>query len=449
MGHIQTFDELIAFFLRRKWLILAIALIGAALSVAVAKMRPDSYEAAAVIQIEAPAVGQVADPGAPTGRSTADLLQAVEQRLTSRENMMAVIERHRLFADLPGLTADQKIALLRQSVTFQSVASAGAAAFGAPAQVSAMIISARSGDAEQAARVANDFAQSLLDEGTASQTARARETLAFYQEDARRIEADMAALDSEVAAYRAAHADSLPAVRDARQEELTGIDTDLRAVERDLAGLNGEKAVAERQGTTRFTDQRRLDELNAQISVAEAQRDALASRREAIQQSLSSVAEVDRVLSGYDRRAQQLQAQYEVASRRLAEADASSRLTDRRQAERITLLERAVTPDVASSSGGKKIVMAGVLGSLIAGAVLAFLIEWLHPVVRTADQMERELGLRPVVSIPEIAVARPRRRGGKVRLLDDPQKSPPGLPGFAMMAAGATLFLVAAAAVIG
>lgn len=425
MGHIHSFDELAAFLLRRKWLILAVAMIGAALSVYAASLKRPYYEAAAVIQIEAPAVDQATDPTAPAPQSTADLLQSVEQRLTSRENMLEVIQRHGLYADLPALTPDQKIALLRQSVFFQSIASAGASAYGGAQRVSAMIITASSSDAELAARIANDFAQGLLDEGNASQTARARETLAFYTGESKRVEADIAALDAEVAAYRAAHADSLPGARDARQEEMTGIDGDLRAIDRDLAGMNGQKALLERDGTTRFTEQRQMEELRNNISVAEAQRAALSERKEAIQKSLAAAAEVDQVLSGYDRRAQQLQAQYAVVSRRVAEADTASRLTDRRQTERITLLERATRPDDPVSGGRKKIAMAGAAASVIAGVVLAFLFELMRPVIRTADQMERELNLRPVVSIPELSLSRaPRRKKGEARLIDDPQKAP-------------------------
>lgn len=408
MGHIQTIGELIAFLLRRWFMIAVIAMAGIAFSLFMASKMPSTYESAAVIQVEGPSVERSGDAGrGAAGQSTTEMLQSIEQRLTTRENMMAVIQRHALYADAPGLTIDQKIALLRRSITFQGVASGLNQVYGGNQQVSAMVISASSGDPEQAARIANDFAQSLLDESNASQTARTRETLVFYNEESRRIETELTALEAEVASYRAAHASSLPAARESRLDESSGLETDLRAVERDLAGLMGQKTLVERTGLTRITDQRQLETLNTQITVAEAQRDALLARKAELQTSEADAAEVDRVLAGFGRRGAQLQAQYEVVSRRVAEAETSSRLADSQQSERISLLERAIAPQQPSSGSGRKIAAAGVLGSVLMAVFAAFALELLRPVVRTAEQMERELALRPVISIPEI---RGRRR---------------------------------------
>ena len=47
-------------------------------------------------------------------------------------------------------------------------------------------------------------------------------------------------------------------------------------------------------------------------------------------------------------------------------------------------------------------VAAGAIAGLLGGLFLAFLIDMLKPVIRTSAQMERELGLRPVIALPEI-----------------------------------------------
>ncbi|MFD1807704.1 hypothetical protein ACFSHQ_04625 [Gemmobacter lanyuensis] len=89
----------------------------------------------------------------------ARLLQTIEQRLTTRDALLAVMDRHGLFTDAPGMSVEQKLFALRSAVTFQSIASASQQTFGQPTSVSALLITARLGTAEQAARVANDFAQ--------------------------------------------------------------------------------------------------------------------------------------------------------------------------------------------------------------------------------------------------------------------------------------------------
>ena len=69
-----------------------------------------------------------------------------------RGYLAAVIDRHGLYSDLPALSMDERIALLRRNVTFQAIAAAGNAPYAPATQISAIIISARSGDAALGAR---------------------------------------------------------------------------------------------------------------------------------------------------------------------------------------------------------------------------------------------------------------------------------------------------------
>ena len=78
------------------------------------------------------------------------------------------------------------------------------------------------------------------------------------------------------------------------------------------------------------------------------------------------------------------------------------RLEQAQQAERFTLLERALVPQYALGSGGKKLALLGSVASLFGALLLAFGLDLLHPVVRSSAQMERQLGLRPVIAIPEL-----------------------------------------------
>ena len=50
MGQIQSLEDLLNFLTRRRWLIMAVAALGIVLAAIYAKSRPDSYEAAAVIE---------------------------------------------------------------------------------------------------------------------------------------------------------------------------------------------------------------------------------------------------------------------------------------------------------------------------------------------------------------------------------------------------------------
>ena len=54
----------------------------------------------------------------------------------------------------------------------------------------------------------------------------------------------------------------------------------------------------------------------------------------------------------------------------------------------------------------KKRAVMGAAASLMLGLAVAFLLELRRPVIRTARQMERETGLVPVVSIPQVGRAK-------------------------------------------
>lgn len=399
MGHIQTLDDLISFLIRRRMIIIAITILGVALSVLVAKSRPKTYETAAVIQVLSPVVEEGTE-GQAVG--SAEQLQIIEQQLTTREALISLMERHGVFADLPGLTLDQKVGLLRSSVSFQQIASAAPQTFGTAPRVSALIITVRMGDPEQAARVANDFAQSMLDMGSAGQSNRAETNFRFFQEDEARLRQAIEAQEDEIATFRNANAEALPGIENARQDELVSVESDLRGLDQSIVALTSEQAVIQSQVTIRATDTRRLEEIASALAQFQAQRAALAERQATIAAAMSQTPEVERTLRGFERNLQQLQDQYNVVSRRLAEAETDLRIATQQQDERFSLLERAITPEFALGGGAKKLAAAGAVASLLAAIGIAFLVDLVRPVVRTEAQMIRELDLRPVVSIPEI-----------------------------------------------
>ena len=406
MGPIQSVEELISFLLRRWRLIAFVAVVGAVLSLMVAKSQTSVYEATAVLQIEAP---RIQDERATAGSSAAQQLQLIEQRLMVRENLIAVIERNGLFADLPDSMLTTKVNILRQATTIQSVAGVPGGSFGSGPSVSAIIVTVRLGDPVQAADVANDFAQSVLDQSTTAQAERTRETVAFFKAEEQRLGEEMAALDAEITAYKNENLDALPSRMDLRRDELASLRTNLDAVDNSIAILEGERTTLGAAQPVREVARRRIAEIETQISVLQSQRQGLDLQRRALDAVMARAPEVEMALGAFDRRQQQVQDRYAVVSRRLAEAETDQRLQSNEQAERFGLLEPAIVPEYAMGSGKKKIAVMGVAASLGLGLMLAFLREMWHPVIRTSAQMERTLGIRPIVAIPDVPKHRPRR----------------------------------------
>lgn len=452
MGQIQSIEEFISLLLRRRWLIIAITLLGMISAVAYAKSRGDIYEATAVIQVEVPTV--VGTGGASSGQApasvAAQMLQTIEQRLTTRDALSKVIERHGLFADAAALPQDTKLFTLRQAITFQAVDSAAGQGFGQARAISAIIIRAQWDTADMAARLANDFAQSTLDQSSSGQKERADENVAFFREEEARIWAEIAAVEAEVAAYKTENANVQPELQATRQDELVNLETELRRIDQDYVALQGQRDQINSKENKRETDRRQLADLDNQLAVMDAQIASIIAQRAEVEAALAASPEVEREIAAYDRKLRQLQDQTAAITQRLTEAETSQRLAERQQAERFTMLERAITPEYSLGGGRKKIAMAGSVAALIAGIVLAFLLDLLFPVVRTPAQMERQLDLLPVISIPEI-----RKPRGSVATLMQPFIDQPkeavfmGIPRYAVMGAAAMVAVLLVAAVLG
>lgn len=447
MGQIQSIEDLLNFLWRRRFTIFAVAVLGCVIAAIYAKTRPDSFESTAAIQVQG---AQVGSDGAATG--SAQVLQSIEQRLTTRDALLEMIARHGLYADLAALSDEEKVALLRGSVAFQAIESAAPASFGQPAQISAILITARYGTAEGAARIANDFAQGVLDMSASGQLDRARETYAFYLEEQARLSGQIAALESQIADYKNSNADALPTQAEIRREELVSVQNDLRALDQQMVALQEEQRQLAARGDLRATERRRLDELNSQIAVLTEQIAALHDRRDAAQAAIGRLPEVERGLSGMERELALQQAALTAATTRLAEAETAQRLAERQQGERFALLDRAVTPEYPLNSNGKKLFAAGALASVIMGIGIGFVLDLMRPVVRTSAQMERQLGLRPVIAIPELDFGGIRRRTArhekalaKARALG---RRLAAVPPFLLVCAGLTLALLTASAFV-
>lgn len=400
MGPIQTFADLLGLLRRRRLMIAVIVLLGAVLSVLAGLARPKVYTAWAVIQVESPVIaGQDGTPGTQSAR----LLQVLEQQLTTRENMLAIAARHGLFADVPGLADGQKVTLLRQSISFESVASVGQP--GGHSGVSALLISTRLPDADQAARVANDLAQSVLDLAAERQSGRALENVEFFRVEEARVSQEILALEAEIAAWHSTN--PLPRASDSASDRIA-LESSLRGVTQEALAVEAERAALQAKDRLRETDRRRIEELSLRSDVLQSQKAALETQLAEIQERAARTPEAERTRASYDRRLELLQAQLEMITARKTDAETAWRLEQENRSEHFSMLERAIVPEFPVGGGGRKIAMAGTLASLFAAIGLAFLLDLINPVLRSAAQMERELGIRPVITLPELPVRKRR-----------------------------------------
>ena len=127
-------------------------------------------------------------------------------------------------------------------------------------------------------------------------------------------------------------------------------------------------------------------------------------RKDELATSLETSPAIERKLGAYERQLQQLRGELNAISSRRTEAEVGFRLENGRQSERLTVIERAVLADYPITGSRKRVALLGSAMSLLLAFALAYGLELRTPVLRTAQQMKREIGFGPVVSIPQMQV---------------------------------------------
>jgi len=333
-------------------------------------------------------------------------LQLIEQRLMARDNLLALISEFDIYADLAELRSSEKVNLLRESVRIKGVAAAREG-YSDDGTISVLTISAKMDSPEQAQQVAHELARQTIELSANTRIAQARETLDFFVLQEEKLSARVAVLTSRITAFRNKYEVSVPGGVEFRRSEIATINAAILEIARQSITLQREIDAVDRT-TRQATAARIVADLQSQIDNLDAQRTMLAGRKIELAESIETTPEIQRELGTFERQLEQLQSQLIETSLRRTEADIGFRLESQRQSERLTVLEPALLPDFPVTSSRKRIALLGAAISIGSAFVLALLMEIRNPVIRSAAQMQRELGFAPVVSIPVLEVSTKR-----------------------------------------
>ncbi|MGY6535716.1 MAG: hypothetical protein ACXIVG_10260 [Pararhodobacter sp.] len=407
MGPIQSLHELKSWLRRRARLIVLIMVLGAVAGVFAASRTERVYSATAVLQVINPII---AGEGGAIGPSSAlRRVQIIEQRLMTRENLLALADRHGLFTDLP-LTQNELVAAMRASVRIESITAAqGGAMTARDGSLSAIIISAHLDEPFLAATVANELAEALVLESSAAAQAGIQRALLFFQQEESRLMQEIAELETQIMDFRTENEAVMPSSLLIRREELGRLEDGLLRIERELSQMRAERSVLEAD-SGRALSRRRIAELDDLIAQRAAEEVLVAERVATLESLMQRAPAAERELGSLQRRMEQLQSQLSAAAQARREAEIGQRIEMDQQSERFVMLEAATPPDYPESRSRRVVAMLGVVAGLLGGLGLAYVIEAMHPVLRTADRMERELQLRPAISIPLNSPPLERRR---------------------------------------
>lgn len=391
MTQIQTFPDLIGALRRRLWLIILVTLLGSAIAVFVLSKRDHIYEATAVVQIESPRVVQ-----APGGTDTTNTLVAnaeqriklIEQRLMSRDSLLALIEKYNLFADTPAMSQAEKLLILRKSTRISEVRSRPRT-YGLPAIPTGLHITAQNNDPQLAADLANELTDFVMEENRLRRLNKAQETAAFLSAEETRVTQQIVDVEGRLASFKSANAQALPDILPILISQKASLGEDLLAIERELITLD-------------TSSRQRAGIANQQRNLLKEQRQLINKRTAEIDAALASAPTVEKELNDLNRELRILQDRQTAITIRRADAEMTRALESSQQSERFVTLERAIPPEQPISTSRKKIAVAAAVGSLLLGAMLALALEVMFPRIYTAEHVERTIGAAPIVSIPRL-----------------------------------------------
>jgi len=391
-------SNIIALLRRRGWIIALVLILGLPAVVLYALSRPLLFEATAVIQIESPQVTPTLT-GAATATPTQNRLELIEQKLMSRDSLVVMINEFGLFPPVAGeeVSLTEQVSTLRESVSIIKLVDP-TQSWRPDVQPSGLAITVRLGDPQQAADVANAFLANILNEAQSRSEGRAARTLDFFVAEEARVGAEIAALETSFARFKEQNAAALPGGLESQRTQM------LRLVELRIA-MDQQIIVLQTN-----SDRLRVEEVTRQTTLLEQQRALIAQNIAAIQTALDAAPEVERQFSAFERELAQLQEEFRMVTTRRSEAAMNQLLESQDQSERFEVLETALLPEFPVSASRRKLAAAGGVVVGIVALALALAVEFLNPAIRTAAQLERQLGVQPVVVIPVLRTVETLRR---------------------------------------
>lgn len=417
MGPIYTWQDFLDMTQRRLVVILLVIVLGCIGSFYWAMSYVHLYESSEVIQVEQPKINDELARSTVEG-SSARRLQLIQQQLMARASLEKIIEKYNIYSNLTALKPSEKVQLLRESVSINGVAAAREG-FEDDGTISVLTITVQMEEAQLARDVTHEFAEQTRALMSAQRREQTELTLAFFEQQEQVVLDNIASLEAGLEAYRLENDLTLEGGIEFRMNEMAQLNEAILSLDREIISVQLARSQIDRTGRA-STVEREERELDAQLQTLTQQRSLLDARRNGLQEAIQGSPEIQRTLADFERRMEQLRAQLEVISTRRNEAQVGFNLERGAQGEQLTTIEEARVPDYPITMSKKKRAIMGAIASTGLAFIIAWLLELRRPVIRSARQMQRETGILPVVSIPELS---PKYQNSKWRAARDKRRA--------------------------
>ncbi len=221
---------------RRAWLlVVSIALI-TPIGLLVALLLPPYYSSTARILVQSQRIpNELVKSTVEMGSN--ERLALIHQRLTTRDNLLAMADRLTLFDNRTELSPTDIVDSLRDAIEVEEIELRQSTRSRTQALASAFTVKYSSRDPVTAARVANELVTMVLRENLETRSRIASETREFIQKRADDLANALAQLEREIARFKAANGNSLPESLPNRQDELLALQERTFELERQRVNL--------------------------------------------------------------------------------------------------------------------------------------------------------------------------------------------------------------------
>ncbi len=447
--------------LRRLPYILVCVTVTTAIAVVVALLLPLTYQSSAKILVEAPQMpANLVRSTVPT--TSFGQLQIIQQQLTTRDNLLDLASRLNIYgAEKEKPRADSIVRDMRGRITFeeQELSSDDGA--------SVVTVAFKAGTPALAAKVANELATSILTSNQRQRANRAGETLEFFNQEVKRLDAELNRIEGDLLKFKTENKDSLPESLEFRRNQQSSLQERLISLEREESDLRtrksllvetymvtgkyptGEPLTAEQQMLldlnkaladqlavfsetspnivalrARIASLRarvvpnkeptgdnkaqsgldlQVSDVDRRIAAIEKERALITQKIATIAQSIGATPSTDASLSVLERTLANTQTQYNTAIARRAEASLGQQVETRSDGGRFSLLEGATEPQSPLRSVRRLIVLAGAMAGVALSLAIIALLEMLNKTIRRPMELVQMLEAQPLAVIPFIA----------------------------------------------
>jgi uncharacterized protein involved in exopolysaccharide biosynthesis len=320
----------------------------------------------------------------PTVTSAAqERIQVIEQRTTTRDNLLAIVDKFKLFPERRALMSPtQLVELMKKSIKIEPVAQPLAFSRGNSENPTVVFtVGFEYSDPQNAARVANELVTRILDLDLRDRTSRAIDTTKFLAREVERLQAENNAIDAKLAQAK------LSPVRSSSR-------TSPDPAASQLAQLRAELA----QKSAVYSDRNfQIQALKRQIAAMEK-----VAPQSAASPTTTAESGPSADLDALETQQKSIQANLQLAIQKLMAARLGETLERDQQSEKLEVIDQPTQPQEPIRPNRPKIAGIAAVLALMLGGGIALVAERLDRSIRRTSDLSSFVDSELVVAVPYI-----------------------------------------------